>query len=185
MADDLVTRARRFAHKAHDGQFRKYGRSHVPYITHPERVARRAGSLAHKVTNSVLRCDEIVAAAYLHDVIEDCGVTHAELETLFGKCVADLVQELTNPSKGSKASRDERKRMDREHIAQVSDAAKLIKLCDRADNLRETLTDHEVPSGFARKYADESVLLLEVLRGIDEDTEDEIEWLIDEIKMKF
>src|SRR6202022_5164397 len=76
----LVERAFAFSESAHQGQFRKSGE---PYITHPLAVA----SLL-----SQWRLDaQGLAAAPLHDVMEDTSVTKTEIETSFGKPVADMV----------------------------------------------------------------------------------------------
>jgi (p)ppGpp synthase/HD superfamily hydrolase len=106
----------------------------------------------------------MVAAAFLHDVVEDTPHTLGEVAAEFGPEVARLVEELTNPSKGSKASRSERKQQDREHLAEVSVEAKIIKLLDRIDNLHEMT---EAPSGFRKKYCEESRLLVEVIGDVD------------------
>ena len=76
----LVERAFQFSDSAHRGQFRKSGE---PYITHPLAVASIL---------SQWRLDaQGLAAALLHDVMEDTAVTKAEIETSFGKPVADMV----------------------------------------------------------------------------------------------
>jgi (p)ppGpp synthase/HD superfamily hydrolase len=149
---DLVIQAAQFALDAHSGQRRKYnGR---PYIFHPGRVASLAMIFLEEPTQAIL------AACWTHDVIEDCGVTFEELEETLNREVANLVQELTNPSRESDAPRADRKKMDREHLAHVSDAAKLIKALDRLDNLWEM----EGATGeFKELYAEESEALLEVL----------------------
>ena len=95
MEAPMIEKARRFAEMAHKGQVRKYNGQ--PYFTHPERVARRLEGLGYG--------PEMVAAGYLHDVVEDCGVKIEEIRVVFGDKVADLVSGLTNPSKGMKASR--------------------------------------------------------------------------------
>lgn len=86
----LINRARRFATIAHQGQTRDNG---DPYIIHPEQVAR----ILAQVTND----PDIIAAGWLHDVIEDCDVTYLQLATTFNKRVADLVTEVTNNGKGN------------------------------------------------------------------------------------
>ena len=76
----LVERAFAFSEHAHQGQFRKSGE---PYITHPLAVASIL---------SQWRLDaQGLAAALLHDVMEDTKVTKTEIETSFGKPVADMV----------------------------------------------------------------------------------------------
>lgn len=150
-----ILAAAQFAAKAHAGQTRKY--TGAPYITHPARLAARTMLLPN--------CTEAMAcAAWLHDTIENCGVTWGDLEIRFGEDAANLVQWLTNPSKGSTATRAERKRLDREHITAAPIESKQIKLLDRIDNLRELPCTSET-AGFCRLYAEESKLLVPIIAG--------------------
>jgi len=155
----LIVYAARFANKWHEGVNRKYtGR---PYITHPARVAGR-------VSYHPDMCEEHVAAAWLHDVLEDCDVSEEKMRMLFGDFVTSLVVELTNPSKGSTASRTERKRMDLAHISTISKAGKIIKMIDRIDNLNEIPLDNETSFKFLRDvYFVESVNLYKVVHSAD------------------
>lgn len=150
MGDPLVVAAAEFACIKHAGQFRKY--NFLPYITHPIRVASR--------TAIELKDADCVAAAYCHDLAEDCAV----LESRFGMAVAALVEQLTNPSKQHpQLSRAERKAMDREHARLISPEAQTIKLIDRIDNLAEI----DFTDKFAILYCEESRLLLPCLAGGD------------------
>lgn len=168
----LILKAARYAASAHRGQMRKYGHSDRPYITHPARVAGRV-AIASGAT------EEMVAAAWLHDVIEDCGVSEGELLVAFGNEVSKLVAQMTNPSKKHpELNRARRKAMDLEHIAEVGREAKVIKLADRVDNLRESLDDPETPPDFFKLYRAESRALIEALRGVDSDLERELEELL-------
>lgn len=82
---ELVSEAIAFAVKAHDGMRRK--KSEVPYILHPMEAA---------VIVSTMTADQnLIAAAALHDVVEDAGVTLEEIEAKFGKRVRELVQSET------------------------------------------------------------------------------------------
>lgn len=154
----LIIRAAQFAAKAHEGQVRKYtGR---PYIEHPLRVMAKMA--AHP------RADEdLVAAAALHDVCDDCGVKSAELFETFNPYVGAHVFWLTNPSKGLPDSRAVRKALDREHIAKAIRPVQVIKLIDRLDNLEEFRPEQDPK--FCDLYCDESELLLQVIGGADVD----------------
>ncbi len=152
-------RALLFAVEKHSGQLRKY--NGLPYIMHPIRVAERV----RLHFSGRPQAEDAVAAAYLHDVVEDSGVSVEEIVELFGPVVANFVRELSNPSKGSKLPRAERKKMDREHISKISSVAKVIKLFDRIDNLSEMEGSED---DFKFLYAEESLKLLEVLRGVNE-----------------
>jgi (p)ppGpp synthase/HD superfamily hydrolase len=154
---NLVARAARFAQECHKGQERKYnGR---PYITHPMRVA--ATMSTHPIAT-----DALIAAAWLHDVSEDCGVKIAELREMFGDAVANPVYWMTNPSKGSPLPRSERKKMDREHLKAAPKEVKILKMIDRYDNLVE-LSD--APDDFVKLYCGETLLLLEVIEDADQE----------------
>lgn len=78
---EIISRAIIFAAKAHDGMRRK--QTATPYILHPVEAAAIAGSLTDD--------QEVMAAAVLHDVVEDTSITIEEIEAEFGKRVADLV----------------------------------------------------------------------------------------------
>lgn len=154
---ELVRKAACLASRYHAGQTRKY--SGRPYLEHPTRVA------ASVMMNN--GSAEEIAAAWLHDVIEDCGVTGADLiaEGMPSQVVV-LVLELTNTSKIDfpKATRSERKVIDRERLITVSPEAKRIKLLDRIDNLWELVRDRpNVPDQFQSLYAAESIKLMEAI----------------------
>jgi len=170
-----LIRAAQFAAYVHDGQFRKYGHSDRPYMTHVIRVAGKTMTVPY--CTSTMGC-----AAWLHDTVED-GKDPDEIKSLilifFGEDVLDMVLELTNPSKDfPNMPRANRKEMDRNHIAFISKGAKTIKLIDRIDNVREMLDDPETPESFVKLYVPESRLLLDVLRGTNAELEDELESLL-------
>ncbi|MFO1322834.1 MAG: bifunctional (p)ppGpp synthetase/guanosine-3',5'-bis(diphosphate) 3'-pyrophosphohydrolase [Burkholderiales bacterium] len=124
----LVSRAFEFSESAHRGQFRKSGE---PYITHPLAVASIL---------SQWRLDaQGLAAALLHDVMEDTSVTKNELEKSFGKPVADMVDGVSKLDQIEFTSREEvqaesfRKML----LAMARDVRViLIKLADRLHNMR-------------------------------------------------
>ncbi|UXZ68665.1 HD domain-containing protein [Burkholderia contaminans] len=132
------------------GQTRKY--TGEPYIAHPERVA----SLVASVTSN----EAAIAAAYLHDVVEDTKVSLAVVREEFGDAVARFVEELTDVSKPEDGNREARKAIDRAHTAKASATAKTIKLADLIDNSRNIVA-HD--PDFARVYMPEKRLLLGVL----------------------
>jgi (p)ppGpp synthase/HD superfamily hydrolase len=150
MTQELVQRALLFATIAHDEQKRKY--TGEPYIVHPIEVAEIVRSVAHD--------DEMIAAALLHDVVEDTSVTIEEITDAFGDDVADLVSDLTDVSKPEDGNRKFRKSLDRDHSAQASARAQTVKLADLISNSADILKND--PS-FAKVYLHEKALLLEVL----------------------
>jgi (p)ppGpp synthase/HD superfamily hydrolase len=169
--DDLILRAARLAREAHTGQLRKYHRR--PYIEHPARVASRVMLLEDATA-------ELVAAAWLHDVVEDCGYTISHLAKAgMPHATIHYVLELTNPSTQHPGlPRHERKRLDREHLKSISLLARKVKLIDRIDNLRDVAAaDHD----FRSLYAAESLLLAEALHGVDAALVEELYRAIEEL----
>lgn len=164
---DLVWRALQFATQKHGTTLRKYpnadGTAPYPYIVHPIRVAAMVDPWAKWFSRNSAR---LCVIALLHDVLEDTNTTYQELESVFGKSVADGVADLTNPSKAHlHLSREKRREMDREHLSQVPQDIQVIKMFDRIDNLNDL---RQAPRDFVvEKYLPESRLLLEVLQGAD------------------
>lgn len=154
--NDLVQRARQYATEAHQriDHHRKY--SHQPYQVHLKAVA--------ELVSRVRADPEMIAAAWLHDVVEDTPATFNDLEREFGQAVAGLVAELTDVSKPSDGNRAARKAMDRDHAARASARAMTIKLADLIDNCRD-ICKHD--PRFAHVYVREKSLLLQVLTGGD------------------
>lgn len=153
---DIERSALAFAKDAHESidQRRKY--TNEPYIVHPIAVAEIVKTVTHK--------DEMVAAALLHDTVEDTDTTIEDIDREFGAEVADLVYWLTDVSKPEDGNRKVRKQKDLEHIAKAPAAAKTIKLADLCDN---TLTIKEHDPDFWRVYRHEKLRLLEVLKQGD------------------
>ncbi len=121
--DDLIARAQAFATRAHAGQVRKDA-ARTPYITHPADVAARVAAMGGT--------PQAIAAAWLHDTVEDCDVAAATLAAAFGDAVAGIVAELTD-DKG--LSRLERKRRQVASATGKSPQAALVKLADNRANL--------------------------------------------------
>jgi (p)ppGpp synthase/HD superfamily hydrolase len=147
---EMINLARTFASRAHKGQVRKY--TGDPYIEHPLEVA--------KIVRMHNGSKEMVAAALLHDVVEDTDVTLDEVRQEFGDAVANLVDDLTDVSKPEDGNRAFRKAMDRDHTAQASAAAMVIKAADLISNTK-SIVEHD-PS-FARVYLKEKRALLDVM----------------------
>jgi RelA/SpoT family (p)ppGpp synthetase len=143
---DMVVRAYEFGAKAHDGQTRKSG---VPYIQHPVAVAQILAGM---------RLDgETIAAAILHDVLEDTGTSVEELAELFGEDVAALVDGVSKLDQMHFNSRAEaqaesfRKMM----LAMIEDIRViLVKLADRLHNMK---TLDAMPRDKQRRIAAETL----------------------------
>src|SRR5262245_46333038 len=122
----LVIRALEFAAKKHRMQRRKDSDA-SPYINHPIALMR-------VLCIGGILDPAILAAAALHDTIEDTETTRAELEAEFGAKVADLVVEMTDDKSLPKMAR---KRLQIEHAQRMSEEGALVKLADKICNLRD------------------------------------------------
>jgi (p)ppGpp synthase/HD superfamily hydrolase len=149
---NIVEKARIFAVASHSAvnQVRKY--TGEAYWHHPAEVASIVATVPH--TN------EMLAAAYLHDTVEDTGVSIVDIQVEFGNEVSSLVGWLTDVSRPEDGPRWFRKKIDREHTAMAPAAAQTVKLADLIANSRSILA-HD--PAFARVYLEEKRMLLEVL----------------------
>lgn len=144
--------ALQFAMQAHAGQTRKY--TNEPYIVHPIQVAGLIGAVDSS--------DRSYCVALLHDVIEDCGVTHENLVHVFGPEIAFGVQMLSDMETGNRAYRKEASRI---RLSCAPFWVQNIKVCDLIANTSSILT-HDPK--FAKTYLEEKRLLLNVLTKADE-----------------
>lgn len=125
---DLICRAFEFAYNLHEGQRRASGE---PYIIHPVAVS---GLLRDLGGGSAM-----IAAGFLHDIVEDTNTTADELEQLFGKEVRLLVEGVTKLSKFNFSSKTERQAENfrRMFLAMAQDIRVIVvKLADRLHNMR-------------------------------------------------
>lgn len=122
----IVDKARYFATAAHAavGQKRKY--DGADYIVHPSRVA--------DIVKQYGGTEQMIAAAYLHDVVEDTNVDMDTIRGMFGSVVASLVDDLTDVSCSYDGNRATRKSIDAQHTADASADAQFIKCADIIDN---------------------------------------------------
>ncbi len=125
--DNITNKALEFAKLKHQGQTRFNGSD---YINHPIRVAK----LIQKYKNSH-EIDTLIAAAYLHDTLEDTDTTYYELCNKFGILIASLVKELTT-NEDFKNILGKTLYLELK-LKSLSNWALDIKLCDRLDNLSE------------------------------------------------
>ena len=153
---NVIRKARIIAKQAHESidQRRKY--TNTPYFVHPERVS--------KIVRENGGDDNMIAAALLHDVLEDTPVTEEMLRELVGDEVTDLVVELTNVAQPEDGNRAERMRIDRERLAKVSPAAQTIKCADIIDNVKDI---RKYDPEFAEVYIPEKERELDVLTKAD------------------
>jgi (p)ppGpp synthase/HD superfamily hydrolase len=170
--NNIILRAAAVARDAHKGQERKY--SGRPYITHPARVAAQASILPGAT-------EALVAAAWLHDTVEDTDLTLEDVRESFGEEIASIVHGLTN--KFDKASypdmnRKARKKAEHERLHREPHNVQVLKLLDRIDNLREMSAEDE---GFIKLYIRESRDLLIAVGDSDLGLGRELAALLDEL----
>jgi len=120
----LVRAALERARSDHEGQVRN-GSGGMPYIEHPVTVAARLDEQGYR--------DEVLAAALLHDVVEDSETTLDELRRLFGDEVAGMVGALTDDE--SIESYRERKAEHRERVAAAAGEVLAIYGADKLTNV--------------------------------------------------
>lgn len=128
-AVEKILAAARFAAEKHSFQRRK-GHAAEPYVNHLIEVAELVAA-----ASPVLDVN-LVMAAFLHDTIEDTGVTAQELEQLFGSDVTALVLEATDDKSLPKARR---KALQVETARHKSERAQVLKLADKISNLRSLM----------------------------------------------
>lgn len=125
-----------FAINAHRGQLRKG--SNVPYILHSTEVAAIVGSMTED--------EEIVAAAVLHDTVEDTDVTLEEIREHFGSRIAELVAAESENKRENLSSASTWKIRKEETIAHLKTATKEVKMLtlgDKLSNIRSVCRDYE------------------------------------------
>jgi (p)ppGpp synthase/HD superfamily hydrolase len=162
----IQLRASFFANVAHDGQTRSDGSM---YINHPVRVA--AILRRYNVID-----EEILAIAYLHDVIEDCDVTEEQLVKYFGGYVAHGVRQLTNMIEGDSHEKahghvpfTEKHTSLLSRCREMEPSIKWVKLADRLDNLQDAMKVWK-PKRLQR-YAKAGYEIVEALRPLPEGSE--------------
>ena len=119
----ITEEAKQFAISAHAGQFRK-SIPGLPMVTHPIAVAELLAQYGYD--------EEVVAAGFLHDVVEDTKYTITDIENIFGKNIASLVQTATEPDK--RLSWLERKQHTIDSIKVAPLRNKVIVAADKIDN---------------------------------------------------
>lgn len=166
----LLLRAAQFAAEKHKRQRRKDVEG-SPYINHPIAVAEvlaRVGGVQDA---------EVLAAALLHDTVEDTDTTFEEVEREFGAEVRALVAEVTDDRTLTK---EERKHLQIEHAAHASVGARLIKLGDKLCNVIDVINNP--PQGWARhrraEYLDWAEKVVDQCRGTNAALEGEFDRVV-------
>jgi GTP diphosphokinase / guanosine-3',5'-bis(diphosphate) 3'-diphosphatase len=152
--EDLLNRAYVYAMRAHGTQRRASG---DPYFSHPLQVAA--------ILTDLKLDDATIAAALLHDTIEDTDATRAEIDRLFGPDIGALVEGLTKLKKLDLVSKEAKQAENlRKLLLAIADDVRvlLIKLADRLHNMR-TLA-HRPPEA-RRRTAEETLDIYAPLAG--------------------
>ena len=150
----LLNRAYVYAMKAHGDQRRASG---DPYFSHPIEVAA--------ILTDLKLDDATIAAALLHDTIEDTEATRAEIDQLFGPSIGRLVEGLTKLKKLDLVTKEAKQAENlRKLLLAIADDVRvlLIKLADRLHNMR---TLHWMPEASRRRVADETLEIYAPLAG--------------------
>jgi len=168
-AADLILRAVAFAAHKHRDQRRK-DKDASPYINHPIELANVLWQ------EGGVKDPQVIAAALLHDTLEDTETSWQELRGDFGEEIADVVLEVTD----TKWIRKEvRKRLQVARAARSSDKAKLVKLADKICNVRDVAA--HPPAGWSlerkRQYFDWAKEVVDQIRG----THAELEQRFDDV----
>lgn len=156
---EFVLGAAEFAARKHRDQRRK-DQGASPYINHPITVADLL------VKHGAVGDPRVIAAALLHDTIEDTETSYEELRGRFGATVADIVVEVTDVKWLQKHTR---KRLHISRAARATHGAKLVKLADKIANLHDTIA--RPPAGWTvekkREYFDWAKSVVDRMRGVN------------------
>lgn len=150
----IANQALEFANEKHAGQKRRSGED---YIVHPKRVAKHVSRYkkSHKLS-------DLIAAAYLHDTIEDTDTSIQEIGEKFGDLVASLVNELTSDKTEIRKQGKTKYLINK--LLNMSDWGLVIKLADRLDNVSDLKNTTDIK--FKEKYKKETN---EILDSISKD----------------
>lgn len=167
----MIEKAKIIAKEIHKNQKRKFDGS--PYFVHPESVANIV--VEFKKSKHI---NELVSAAYLHDSIEDCGISFDYLQREFGYMVASIVAEVSNDFEMIK--KYGKKHYMSNKVLTLSNYGLVIKLCDRLDNISDLSI---ATPDFRNKYTIETEYLVQILEDFRNLTETQKK-LVTEIKRK-
>ena len=133
----ILDQALEFAIKAHEGQFRKG--TQIPYILHPMEAAAIVGTMTSD--------DEVIAAAALHDVVEDTDTTVETVVELFGERIGSFVaseSENKREDMPAESTWKIRKQETLDHLKTAPIEVKMITLGDKLSNIRAIYRDYQV-----------------------------------------
>ena len=152
----VISDATMFAIEAHGDQRRKY--TGEPHVVHPIHVA-------DILEKEVEATTEMIAAAILHDVVEDTPVTLRDIKEKFGYTIAEYVHYCTNVSDKEDGNRAFRKKMDADHFALGPPESQTIKIADLLSNA-ESIIKHD-QKFFHKAFKHEKQYMLNILTKAD------------------
>ncbi len=161
MTPNLYITARRFAREIHNDMVIKTVSSDIrPQFEHLQEVADLVWASGGS--------DAEIVAAWLHDMVEDTPVTLNEIQEKYGKEVAEIVDDLTDPIDFKNYNNAERKQMQADRIKRKSNSVKRIKVADQISNIRLITTDPKLSWGREgnRDYVIGAKKIVEQCRGI-------------------
>ena len=173
---ELLSEAIAFAVKAHDGMRRK--KSESPYILHPMEAAVIVGTMSDD--------QNLIAAAALHDVVEDAGITIEEVEERFGKRVRELVASETEDKRAELPPSDTWRIRKEESLSVLQNTEDIgvlmVWLGDKLANMRSIYRDWKVEGDamwqrFNQKDVKEQAWYYSSIARLTERLSDKSAWL--------
>lgn len=149
---ELINKALKFSTAAHAAVNQKRKYTGEDYIVHPIAVSN--------IVKENGGTEDMIAAALLHDTVEDTKVTREQIAEEFGWKIFKLVVELTDVTKPEDGNRQIRKAIEAKRLGMASKEAQMIKLADLIDNTK-SIFEHDPK--FAKVYRQEKIDLLEAM----------------------
>ena len=149
---ELINKALKFSTAAHAAVNQKRKYTGDDYIVHPIAVSN--------IVKENGGTEDMIAAALLHDTLEDTNVTKEQIAEEFGWKIFKLVVELTDVTKPADGNRATRKAIEAKRLGMASKEAQMIKLADLIDNTK-SIFEHDPK--FAKVYRQEKINLLEAM----------------------
>ena len=164
-----ITKAMSLAHVSHFGQYR-VGKQKIPYVEHPKAV--------YEILECVTDEEDILIAAWCHDLIEDTSITYNDLKNLFGKNVVDIVQEVTWINNMKDTRPKSVKRLEKiSYFCEAGYQGRMVKLADHIHNLPTMIRD--IPNR-SLEYVIESEIMLKSMKGTNIVLESILQSIIDD-----
>ena len=131
--------------------------------------------------------DNAIAAAWLHDIVEDTGVTFEDIDKIFGADVLRMIEGLTDPTPFIDMPLEQRKQAQADRLCDKDDDIKIIKICDQISNTQSVLydppTDWLLEKSFL--YIQGAKKIADVCRGIRPELDQEFDTLYDVARKKY